>query len=138
MNRHLLLAAIMTCLLAACGYTEQRVNYSLLDTTWNLVELEGEKIDHPGSRIPHMRFETDKVSGFNGCNNFFGNYTLEEDNLTFGLLASTRMACPQIKEIDMEMNRVLSITTRYQISGNILELYQGDKLLASFLAAEQD
>jgi heat shock protein HslJ len=125
-------------LIAACSYTEQRADYPLLDITWNLVKLEGEKIDHDGPRIPHIRFETDKASGFDGCNNFFGNYTVAGNKLSFGPLASTRMACPQIKEIDMEFNRMLSATTRYRISANSMELYQDDRLLGSFLAAEQN
>ena len=138
MKKFLSLAAFITCVTTACSYTEQRVDYPFLDTTWNLVELESEQIDHPGPRFPHMRFEADKVSGFDGCNNFFGNYTVTGNDLTFGPLASTRMACPDIKEIDMEINRMISATTRYRISGNRMELYDGDKLLASFLAAEQN
>ena len=133
-----LLAAVTTLITTGCSYIEQRSDYPFLNTTWNLVELESEKIDHPGPRFPHIRFEADKVTGFDGCNNFFGNYTMEGNKLSFGPLASTRMACPHIKEIDMEINRAISITTRYQISGNRMELYKDDKLLASFLAAEQN
>jgi heat shock protein HslJ len=135
-NYLILLIAVISSVIASCTHTEQHDDQHFLDTTWNLVELEGESIEHPGPRIPHLRFEPDKVTGFDGCNNFFGNYTREGSNLTFGPLASTRMACPQIREIDMEMNRMLSATTRYRISGNSMEFYQDDKLLASFLAAE--
>jgi hypothetical protein len=38
----------------------------------------------------------------------------------------------------MEINRMISATTGYRISGNRMELYDGDRLLASFLAAEQN
>jgi heat shock protein HslJ len=136
-NYIILLIAVMTSVIAACTHTEQHADQPFLDTTWNLVELEGESIEHPGPRIPHLRFEPDKVTGFDGCNNFFGNYTRKGNKLTFGPLASTRMACPQIREIDMEMNRMMAATTRFRISGNSMEFYQDAKLLASFLAAEQ-
>jgi heat shock protein HslJ len=134
----LLLAAVTTFIITGCSQIEQRADYPFLDTTWNLVTLENEQVDHPGPRIPHLRFEQDKVSGFDGCNNFFGNYTREDSKLTFGPLASTRMACPHIKELDMEINRALSATTHYRINGNSMDLYNNDALLASFLAAEQE
>lgn len=34
-----------------------------------------------------------EVVGNGGCNNFFGSYTQEGETLTFGPLASTKMAC---------------------------------------------
>ncbi|KQV81950.1 META domain-containing protein [Rhizobium sp. Root1220] len=34
------------------------------------------------------------VSGSGGCNRMFGNATITGDKITFGLLGSTRMACP--------------------------------------------
>jgi heat shock protein HslJ len=139
MNKNLLLVAAVTAFLGiACSHSEQRIDYPFLDTTWNLVALDSEQIDYPGPGIPNIRFEADKVSGFDGCNNFFGNYTTEGNNLTFGLLASTRMACPHIEEIDMKINRMLSATTHYLISGNSMSFYADDKLLASFRASKQN
>lgn len=34
-----------------------------------------------------------EVNGNGGCNNFFGSYTQEGNTITFGPLASTKMAC---------------------------------------------
>ena len=124
-------------LVLGCTDTEQTSHAPLLDTTWNLAELNNRKIQHPGPQVPHLRFEAEKVTGNDGCNNFFGGYTLEENSLKFGMLASTRMACPHLKDLDMEFNKMISATTRYQINGSKLELYKNDKLLANFLAAEQ-
>ena len=124
-------------LVLGCADTEQTSQAPLLGTTWNLAEMNNEKIQHPGPTIPHLRFEAERVSGNDGCNNFFGSYTLDEDSLRFGMLASTRMACPHIEGFEMIFNTMLSITTRYLINGNKLELFDNDKLIASFLAAEQ-
>jgi len=124
-------------LVLGCTDTEQTSHAPLLDTTWNLAELNNRKIQHSGPQVPHLRFEAEKVTGNDGCNNFFGGYTLEENSLKFGMLASTRMACPQLKDFDMEFNKMISATTRYHITGNRLELYEMNKLLANFLAAEQ-
>ena len=119
-----------------CADTENTSQAPLLGTTWNLAEMNNSKIQHPGPQVPHLRFEAEKVTGNDGCNNFFGGYTLEENSLKFGMLASTRMACPQINDLDIEFNKMISMTSSYRLSGNKLELYENDKPLASFLAAE--
>ena len=123
-------------LVLGCADTEQASHTPLLGTTWNLAELNNEKIQHPDPQTPHLSFEAERVNGNDGCNNFFGDYTLDGNNLMFGMLGSTRMACPQIKDFDMEFNKMISATTRYRITGNKLELFENDKLLASFVAAE--
>ena len=129
------LAAIV--LVLGCADTEQASQASLLVTTWNLDEMNNRKIQHPGPQVPHLRFEAEKVTGNDGCNNFFGGYTLDDNNLKFGMLASTRMACQQINDLDIEFNKMISMTSSYRISGNKLELFGKDQLLASFIAAEQ-
>jgi len=123
--------------ISGCTPNGQAGDTPFLDTSWNLVELFIEKIHYSGSKIPQLRFEAERVSGNDGCNNFFGGYTLEEDSLEFGQLGSTRMACPHIEGFDRVFNKMLSMTTHYRISGNRLELYADDKLLASFVAVEQ-
>ena len=123
-------------LVLGCADTEQTSQAPLLGTTWNLAEINNEKIQHPGPQIPHLRFEAEKVTGNDGCNNFFGGYTLDGNSLKFGMLGSTRMACPQIKGFDMEFNKMISATTRHRITGDKLELFENDKLLASFIASE--
>ena len=125
-------------LVLGCADTEQTSQAPLLGTTWNLAEMNNEKIQHPGPQIPHLRFEAEKVTGNDGCNNFFGGYTLDGNSLKFGMLGSTRMACPQIKDFDMEFNKMISATNRYRISGDRLELFENDERLASFLATEEN
>ena len=136
MNKYLYLIIAMI-FISGCTHYGQSSDTPLLDTTWNLSELFGETMRYTGSKIPQLRFEEERVSGNDGCNNFFGGYTLDGDSLKFGLLGSTRMACPQIEGFELVFNKMLSMTTRYRISGNRLDLFEDDKLLASFIAAEQ-
>lgn len=135
MNKFIYLIAAMI-FMSGCTHTGESGDTPFLETTWNLIELVNEKIQYSGSKIPHLRFETERVSGNDGCNNFFGGYTLDEDSLKFGLLGSTRMACPHIEGFEMVFNKMLSMTTRYRITGNKLDLYADEKLIASFIAAE--
>ena len=123
--------------ISGCSHTGQSGDTSFLETRWNLTELFSENIRYSDSQIPYVRFEAERVNGNDGCNNFFGAYTREEDKLKFGLLGSTRMACPQIVGFELAFNKMLSMTTRYRINGNRLDLYADEKLIASFLAAQQ-
>jgi len=129
-----LIAAMI--LASGCTDSDQASHTPLLGTTWNLTEMSNNKIQHPGPQAPHLRFETEKVTGNDGCNNFFGGYTLDGNSLKFGMLGSTRMACPHIEGFELVFNKMLSMTTRYRISGNRLDLYADEKLIASFLAAQ--
>ncbi|UCB54220.1 MAG: META domain-containing protein [Thiotrichales bacterium] len=122
---------------AGCAYTGQSDDKPLLDTRWNLSEMFHQQMKYTGTKIPHLQFEAERVTGNDGCNNFFGPYKLEGDRLSFGLLASTRMACPDIQGFEIIFNKMLITVTQFRITGDRLDLYAGDELLASFIAGEK-
>ena len=128
----------LVILFSGCTDSGPAADRPLLETTWKLEAMPNENIRYSGSQEPHLRFEAERVTGNDGCNNFFGPYQLKEDALGFGLLASTRMMCADIDSFDIAFNRMLLKTTRYRISGNKLEFYSEDKLLASFVAAKNN
>ena len=129
-------AMAIPVLLSGCTHSGDATDPPFLETTWNLTELYSENIRYSGSQVPHLRFEADRVTGHDGCNNFFGPYKLSDDKLSFGLLASTRMACPQINGFDLVFHKTLLTTRRFRIDGSRLDLFAGDELLASFAAAQ--
>ncbi|MBO9406649.1 META domain-containing protein [Shimia sp. R9_1] len=60
--------------------------------SWLVVVMNGEVVQ--SERVPQIEFDADgRVSGSSGCNRFTGSYTRTGDRLSFGPLASTRMAC---------------------------------------------
>ena len=128
----------LVMLFAGCTDSGSTVDRPLLETTWKLTVMPSQDIRYSGSQEPHLQFEAERVTGNDGCNNFFGPYKLKDATLAFGLLASTRMACADIDNFDIAFNSMLLKTTHYRISGDKLELYAGDKLLAIFLAAENN
>jgi heat shock protein HslJ len=67
MMKYLYLIAAMI-LVSGCTDTDQSSHTPLLGTTWNLAELNNRKINHPGPQIPQLRFEAEKVTGNDGCN----------------------------------------------------------------------
>jgi len=91
--------------------------------TWRLKELTGvqsaalAKLDRPVA----LRFDSGRLSGFAGCNNFSGSYTLDGDQLKVGPVASTQMACPEPgSSIETAFHKALSGTLRYTVDGDHL------------------
>jgi heat shock protein HslJ len=67
--------------------------------------------------------ETKQVSGFSGCNRFFGSYALNENILTIGPLASTKMFCQgETNTIEAKLLDELSNVNSFSINGSTLIL----------------
>ncbi len=102
-------------------------------TAWRLVEIGGQPSPagadssrHPGFTL---RSAGRKVQGSAGCNRMTGTYRLEQNKLTFGPLATTRMACPAMAT-ETAFLEALAATTRYEMSGTSLTLFGGDTAVA--------
>ncbi len=81
-------------------------------------------------------FADGKVSGFSGCNQFTGSYTIEGGHsLSFGPLANTRKMCPP-PLMDLEgltMRTLETVESAYVRDGETLELYgPGETLLMTY------
>lgn len=104
---------------------------------WQLIELDGAALAPlPGGRQPSIRFDADKksASGYNGCNNYFGEYDLQGQSLKFGPIASTRRACPKADSaIELKFMTVLEKTNGWEIKDGTLTLFDGTKALARFI-----
>jgi heat shock protein HslJ len=87
-----------------------------------------EGVEGPPSLL--LKSEGKLAQGSGGCNRFTGSYELEGDSLKFGPIASTRMFCEEVMDQEQAYLQVLTETTGYKVSGNSLELYKGDELLA--------
>lgn len=98
----------------------------LAGTYWRLTELPGEEgfeVD-PGLRA-HLIFDSEngQASGSSGCNRFVGGFELNDDTLTLGPLAGTRMACPgAAMELESRFHAALASVTGYAIDGEVLTL----------------
>ena len=92
-------------------------------TAWQLKELPGPQSAALGrlTRPVTLRFESGRLSGFAGCNNFSGSYALDGDQLKIGPVASTQMACPEPgSSIETAFHKALSGTLRYAVDGDHL------------------
>ena len=90
---------------------------------WQLRELpriQPSALDRLGRPIM-VRFESGRLAGFSGCNNFTGSYALEGDRMAIGPVASTQMACPEPgSAIEQAFHAALKETWRIEVVGDEL------------------
>jgi heat shock protein HslJ len=103
---------------------------------WLLLELKGAVVQLPADeRRPFITFQRQeqRVTGYSGCNDFFGNYDLKGDVLTFGPLGMTRRFCAGASgDVEQAFLEVLSKTLRWRIKDRVLLFLSGDQVLARF------
>lgn len=69
------------------------LNKEILNTEWKLVDMAGRTLkNHEDVTIA---FTEDGVNGNSGVNNYFSSYKIKDNNITIGILSSTRMAGPE-------------------------------------------
>ena len=107
------------------------------NTYWKLTELAGEPVvTAEGQRQMKITLRDEKkVSGFGGCNSFFGAYEHDGASLSFSQLAATRMFCADVMDKESQFMTSLAAVKSYKINGQVLQLFDDkDSLLAIFEA----
>lgn len=134
MMKKIALSACMASALAltACVTpTTTEVNTStapLTDKTWIVTHLNGEAISTKptDNNIPSLQLDSkeQRVSGADGCNRLMGNYTITGNQILFGQMASTMMACldENIQKISANYTQALGQVQTYQVTPSTLIL----------------
>lgn len=107
---------------------------------FTLVVFNNQKIDTPdGHKQVSVRFskEVNQISGYAGCNRFFGSYEIKSDSLSFGVMASTRMACTDMQIEDRLLTSLNNNRFRFQLNQDTLVLVNHKDTLI-FLISESD
>jgi heat shock protein HslJ len=99
---------------------------SIVGKKWKLVELNGKPVEKTSGDgrdyFITLQQEESRISGYAGCNSFFGNFELKDRNrVTFSKLGSTMMACPNMTT-EQELFKVLETVDSYTINDNLLQL----------------
>ena len=95
-----------------------------VESNWEVeyVVSEGSEIVPPAEHNATMAFLKDsKIAGETGCNRFFGNFTINEENIKFDNMGSTRMMCPEMG-FETAYLQAIANTVSYNRSKGILEL----------------
>ncbi|MCC5902754.1 MAG: META domain-containing protein [Halomonas sp.] len=121
----------LSILVAGChtysaGHTSDLSDEPLTNTYWKLVTLGGNPVTTAENlREAHMVLHTDnaRLAGSTGCNSFTGRYQAEGKYLTFGQVATTKMACAATQmRNEQEMLSTFKQVAKWRIKGSTLLL----------------
>jgi copper homeostasis protein (lipoprotein) len=106
---------------------------SLGNRTWTAVEVGGSAIERDTAPTLEFDLEESRVAGSGGLNRLMGTFSLSEDELHFGPLATTLMAGPEgAMQRERAFLDALARVTAYELAGRSLGLYAGDDVVARF------
>jgi len=96
----------------------------LINTYWKLTELGGQQvITADGKREMKITLRKEaKLTGFAGCNSFFGTYTFDEDKLKFSQIAASRKYCSDSMDMENQFMKAITTVVAYKINGQRLIL----------------
>jgi len=125
--------AILLALLAeGCNFPEKKqvkaatpaAPFDLVGTEWTLADLAGTPVI-ANSKASIAFPEAGRVAGNGSCNRFTGSVTIVGDKITFGPLASTRMACMEgsVSTQEDAYFAALAAVNRYEAHDSELLIY---------------
>ena len=112
-----------------------RAGVSISGRDWVLISL-GDRTGPvgAGNQPLTLRFDgaTLQASGFGGCNRFTASFTSFGDSLLFGPIASTKMACVGVDELERSYFNTLQSIKSYSVSEPVLTLNAAPGPVARF------
>jgi heat shock protein HslJ len=103
---------------------------------WTLVELDGVPLDLAEDERAFLLLDLEEayVTGWGGCNRLVGSFALAEDELRFGALATTRMACSEaVMTREQDFLAALARVTAYGLEERSLALLADDEVVARLM-----
>jgi heat shock protein HslJ len=107
--------------------TTELTNVQINDI-WVAETILGERFEPNGEKMPQLEIHIKEMrfSGNDGCNNLSGSIkNLDDENVTFGNAAATKMACPDMT-VPEQFNNAILKTRKYKIQKLRLYLYDSD------------
>jgi heat shock protein HslJ len=102
--------------------TDEQGSVPLSGTKWLLREVDGETVTiTEGQKVAFITFieEEGRIHGFGGCNVFNGSFESDGEEITFGPMMSTRMACAE-DNIEPRYLQALERADRFVVQGTDL------------------
>ena len=147
---NLLVAITMSTVLLGCQTTtvDERANAEAMEAevnqqdvltffNWQLKRLNGENVGKGENGKPlSVKFDTatNKVTGYAGCNNYCGSFSVSETNLTIGHLAMTRKFCSNTAELESRFAKTMTQVKRFEYLDNELHLKNSNEETVAVLA----
>jgi len=111
---------------------QEKKNAELIGGSWTLEVMLTKNIEEPseGNKLTYLTIYPEKLqfSGSDGCNNLNGGIKkLDETNIIFSQMISTKMLCPDMKIADT-FTKIMSQVVVYKISDEKLFLYNKENI----------
>lgn len=139
--RNLLGFVVVFVLLSSCSLSKKENTVKADDTTlfykeWKLVKMGTKNMKYEEGCEPItilLTSEPENVSGFSGCNRYFGKFATKKNKLSFSQMACTQMACPQ-QDMNLESRylQLLDKVNSFVMQDDTLMLMKDDKVLLIF------
>jgi heat shock protein HslJ len=112
--------------------------FSLAETKWKLVELNGNRVENTSKKEYFINFDSKsgKFAAYVGCNKITGTFFMKAANkLGFSKVISTKMACDNLS-FENDFIKTIQKTNNYMIEnkGTMLHFHNGNVALAKFEA----
>jgi heat shock protein HslJ len=124
-------SVLMAMVMSVGSATESSAQeFGLEGNIWTLTAfIKGDAVQSPilNTTIT-AHFEAGEITGNAGCNNYFGNYTVDGNEITTGVLCSRTMTCEpeEVMQQEYQYFELLDKVTTYAIEGNQLTLSMDD------------
>lgn len=129
-------------MIAGCNppATERASDESAAELTrsWGLERLHGKVLTPPDRKEVAATLALSpegEASGDGGCNRFSVSYELRNGDLSFGTITATKMACPDVMDIERGFFEALNETRGYRLEDGRLELLDGEGATLAVLNA---
>ncbi|MET0192008.1 MAG: META domain-containing protein [Hyphomicrobiaceae bacterium] len=121
--RDLIAVAMLMCAGASAGVAQATTPVQLTGSEWVVESVGGAAAS--GDRRARIGFAADgRVTGSGGCNRLMGRADINDQGITFGTMATTRMACaPKVMEQERKLLDALAATRSYRIADAVLTLH---------------
>lgn len=134
-----LLWVLLPLLTIACqrkqAESTMKSNAAFENTRWKITAIAGlEKLPEVQKEM-FVRFYEGRFNGNAGCNNMMGGYTVQGNTLKITGPASTMMACEEaLMKAEQKFGEALGKVDNFKITGDKMQLRQGEAVLAEFEA----
>ena len=134
MKTKITLLAILIMSIAGCSSVKKNsskeATKAITEKYWKLITLDGKAITAKENQEREifitLNAKEKRVTGFAGCNNLSGEYTLEDGNrIRFKNVAVTMKICPDLDVNESDFLEIFELADNYTINDNVLSLNVG-------------
>lgn len=129
MRKLILSFAIIGASLAmvSCSSSKQAIPVSALNGEWNIVKVAGKAIPSTNGKTPFIGFDIaqGRIYGNSGCNRMMGTFNANSAKsgvLSFGPIAGTRMACPDMSTEQSILTALSEVKSYKTVAGKELSI----------------